>query len=114
MSAHDLTRIFPNASADVLARNAGTVAKLERASQNEPLAAKEVQRPTGPRFLVRFTSIRSRLLDQSNLAYKFHEDLLRYAGVIPDDSPDICQSEVCQRKAGKGETERTLIEVFAL
>jgi hypothetical protein len=109
-----LRNIFPNASPDLLARNAGKASKLERGSGHAPLEANKVEGPTGQRFLVRVTTTRRRLLDQSNLCYKYHEDLLRYSGILPDDSPDICESEVRQVKAVKGQEEKILIEVFTI
>ncbi len=92
----------------------GKVTFLECVARNESLEKKEIQGSALERFLIRFTSVRKRLLDQSNLAYKFHEDLCRYSGIIPNDSPDICESEVTQRKCKKGEKEHTVIEVWKL
>jgi len=85
--------------------------KLEPATRHEPLATPQTQGRDRQRFLVRVTSIRKRLLDEDNLAEKFHVDLCRYAGVIPGDEADKTKIEVCQRKAKKGEEERTVIEV---
>jgi hypothetical protein len=51
------------------------------------------------------------LLDQDNLCEKYHVDLCRYAGVIPDDSPEQVIIEVNQRKTVKGEAEFTEIIV---
>lgn len=89
-----------------------TAAILESNPRDEPLATEEVQGPTGARFLVRVESIRKRLLDEDNLCEKYHVDLLRYAGVIPGDTPEEIKIEVGQRKANKGEAERIVIEVW--
>lgn len=88
------------------------VAKLESNLGNASLGAGEVQGRTGQKFLVRITSIRRRLLDEDNLCEKYHVDLCRYAGVIPDDEAGETKIEVCQKKAGKEEIERTVIEVY--
>ena len=73
--------------------------------------AQEVQGRSCERILVRVTSIRNRLLDEDNLCEKYHVDLCRYAGALPDDTPDKVKIEVCQRKAAKGERERTEIVI---
>lgn len=107
---------FPRASASFLRANlpvgsAGSVAKLECHPSDAPLGAKAVQRPTGERFLVRVTSIRKRLLDLDNICEKYHVDLLRRIGAIPDDSPAAILLETSQRKALKKEAEHTVIEI---
>jgi len=89
-------------------------AKLESDFGDAPLEKKTLQGQCGPRFLVRVTSIRARLCDEDNLCEKFHVDLCRYAGVIPDDAPGEVKIEVCQKKAGKKEREETIVEVFEL
>ena len=88
------------------------VAKLEPDSGNAALDTKEVQRQFGQRFLVRIKSIRKRLLDEDNLCGKYHIDLLRYAGVIPNDTPDQIKVEISQEKAIKGQPEETIVEVY--
>ena len=117
MTYNELTRRFPKASAAFIAANlsagaADEAAKLECSLGNAPLETKEVQRPTGQRFLVRITSHRKRLIDEDNLCEKYVVDLLRYSRVIPDDSPGVCKIEVSQTKVGKGQPEKTVIEVF--
>ena len=107
---------FPRASEAFIQANldvdaTAQAAVLERNLGNAPLAAEEVQRPIGARFLVRITSVRKRLLDEDNLCEKYHVDLCRYAGVIPDDAPDKVKIEVGQRKAQKGERESVVLEV---
>ena len=87
------------------------VALVEPDSFHAPLGAQKVQRPTGQRVLVRVTSRRRRLLDEDNLCAKYHIDLCRYAGIIPDDSPDQVKIEVGQVKVSKGQSERTEIEI---
>ena len=119
MTANELKRRYPNASESFIRANlspddTGTVAFVESNLGHAPLEKEKIQRPTGERFLIRVTSIRKRLIDESNLCYKFHEDLCRYAGALPDDSPEICHSEVRQRKARKGEPEQTEILIYKL
>jgi hypothetical protein len=103
-------RVNKNAKRKIQIRTAAPIAKLESNLGNAPLAAEEIQRPSGERLLVRVTSIRRRLLDEDNLCEKYHVDLCRYAGIIPCDSPDKIKIEVCQFKAGRGEQEKTIIE----
>lgn len=93
---------------------AGAVAVVECHSWNAPLAAQEVEGPTGARFRVCIGSRRKRLIDQDNLCEKYLVDLLRYGGVIPDDAPDQCTIEVRQTKCRKGEPEEITVEVTEL
>jgi hypothetical protein len=102
----------PEIRTDISTENSRQVAVMESNSGDAPLETKKVQRQVGARFLARFTSTRKRLIDESNLCYKYHEDLCRYAGALPDDSPEICHSEVWQRKILKGEIEEVIIEIF--
>ena len=90
---------------------AGEAAKLERNSGNGPLAKGEAKKGNPERVLVRVTSVRKRLIDEDNLAEKYHVDCCRYAGLIHADSPDQTKIEVCQRKAAKDEAEHTIIEI---
>ena len=89
----------------------GTPAALERNTSDAPLETKEVQGRADGRFLVRVTSVRKRLADEDGLCEKYVLDCCRYAGLIPDDSPELCKVETCQRKAKKGEKEHTIIEI---
>ena len=90
---------------------AGEAAKLERNLRNGPLAKSEAEKGNPERVLVRVTSVRRRLIDEDNLAEKYHVDCCRYAGLIHADSPDQTKIEVCQRKAAKDEAEHTIIEI---
>ena len=117
MTRHEITTRYPHASESFIRANLSpddtwTPAKLESSPGDAPLGKEEVQRPVGERFLIRVTSIRKRLLDEDNLCEKYHVDLCRYAGVLPDDAPGKVQIEVCQQKAAKGESEQVVIEVF--
>jgi hypothetical protein len=90
---------------------AGEAAKLERNSGNGPLAKSEAEKGNPERVLVRVTSVRKRLIDEDNLAEKYHVDCCRYAGLIHGDEPSKTKIEVCQRKAAKDEAEHTIIEI---
>lgn len=114
MTRNELTRRFPKASEAFIQANCSAAPELERSAGDEPLEKKEVQGQSGNRFLVRVTAVRKRLLDEDNLCEKYHVDLCRYAGVLPDDAPGQCQIETRQRKAEKGEAEHSVIEVFAV
>ena len=83
----------------------------QRAPSNAALVETQVQGRTGDRILVRIESIRKRLLDEDNLVSKYHTDLCRYSGLIPSDAPGVCKIETTQRKAEKGEEERTEITI---
>jgi hypothetical protein len=122
MNPHTIRRLFPNASKSIIAANAQDYGKphaedtlplaaVERNSSHAPLETKEVQRRTDGRFLVRVESVRKRLADEDGLCEKYVLDCCRYAGLIPDDSPELCKVETSQRKAAKGEEEHTQITI---
>ena len=101
----------PNDSYDNHTDRAGKAAKLERNFGNGPLAKSEAEKGNPERVLVRVTSVRKRLIDEDNLAEKYHVDCCRYAGLIHGDEPSKTKIEVCQRKAAKDEAEHTIIEI---
>jgi hypothetical protein len=114
MTKNEITRRFPNASAAFMAanldpENSGPVAVLEHDPGDASLEAKAVQRRDRRRFLVRVTAFRPRLLDEDNLCAKYHVDLCRYAGAIPDDAPGQVKIEVGQVKS---KHEEILIEIY--
>jgi hypothetical protein len=123
VTREQLAKQFPNCSQQFLELNseadfptdgAGPVAQLEPDIGHGAVAEIPVQKGTRRRFLVRYTSIRKRLLDQENLCTKYTTDLLRYAGIISGDSPSEAKIEITQIKAGQGECEEVRIEVFEL
>ena len=77
----------------------------------EKLEKAQVKASYSGKFVVRITSFRKRLLDEDNLAVKYHVDALRYAGIIPNDAPDKTHIEVSQIKS---DTNMTLIEIEAV
>lgn len=89
----------------------GKAAIPQRTAGNAALVETQVQSRTGDRILVRIESVRKRLLDEDNLVSKYHTDLCRYSGLIPSDAPGVCKIETTQRKAEKGEEERTEITI---
>ena len=101
----------PKDSYDNHTDRAGKAAKLERNLGNGPLAKGEAEKGNPERVLVRVTSVRKRLIDEDNLAEKYHVDCCRYAGLIHGDEPSKTKIEVCQRKAEKDEAEHTIIEI---
>ena len=123
MSPHTIRRLFPHASQSLLAvnvhdygtndqtGNSGTPAIPERTAGDAALVAAQAQGGTRERILVRIESVRKRLLDEDNLVSKYHTDLCRYSGLIPSDAPGVCKIETSQRKAEKGEEERTEITI---
>lgn len=92
----------------------GPPSELERCAEHAPLVADGVQAKPPGVLLVRVTSVRKRLIDEDNLCEKYHIDCLRYAGLIPDDSPDKVRIQTTQRKALKEEEERVIIEILPL
>lgn len=114
-----LKELFPHASKSFLqansdARHTGSAAKLESDTRDATLEQAQIQKPVSPRFFVRVTSFRKRLLDEDNLCAKYHVDLCRYARIIPADDPTQTKIEVCQVKVAKGEDEFTRVEVFPI
>ena len=95
----------------VNARRRGEGAKLERPAGDEPLEAHQVEARNPGRCVVRVTSRRRRLLDEDNLAEKYHVDCLRYAGLLHSDAPDQTHIEVAQVKVATKDEECTVIEI---
>lgn len=117
MTNRELLRLFPNASADVIAANAaaqdsGAHPELECSPVHEPLAAGQGQEAAPERVHIRIVSVRKRLCDPDNLSEKWLLDCLRYCGAIRGDEPDKITLETTQRKAAKGEAEYTTIEIY--
>jgi len=104
------TRGRVNIHADV----AGQVVELERDTRDGALAALQIQKRIGERFLIRIKTIRKRLLDEDNLCCKYVVDLCRYAGILPTDAPGTAKIEVSQQKADKGAREEVKIEIYRL
>lgn len=99
------------ANANNNTNDTGKAAIPQCTASNAALVKAQVQGRTGDRILVRIESVRKRLLDEDNLVSKYHTDLCRYSGLIPSDAPGVCKIETSQRKAEKGEAERTEITI---
>lgn len=94
------------------ARRISSRAKLKPVVLDEPLGPAQGEGSNPHRVTVRIRSFRCKLLDPDNLigGAKYFVDGLRYAGLIPDDSPDKIILEVTQEKVTKKE-ERTEIGI---
>lgn len=84
---------------------------MEHHPRARPLATGKTEAQDSGRVHIRFVSVRKRLLDPDNLSCKWTLDALRYAGIIQGDEPDKITLETTQRKAEKGEEEKTIIEI---
>ena len=96
------------------ARRKASSPVVERPACHEPLEAVQVKAPDTSRFLVRVTSFRRRLLDEDNLAEKYHVDCCRYAGLLASDAPDKTSIQVYQVKVRTKDEEMTVIEIEKL
>lgn len=93
-------------------RAAGSAAKLERGSVHEPVATKETARYSGRVSLV-YSQVRKRLLDPDNAASKNFTDSLVTCGILHDDNSSVIEKVTHeQRKAAKGEAEKTIVEIW--
>ena len=99
----------PNANNNT--NDTGETAKLEQDTRYGILAEKPIETRSTGRVHIRFVSVRKRLLDPDNICEKWTLDCLRYIGVIRGDEPDKITLETTQRKAEKGEEERTEITI---
>lgn len=90
------------------------VAKPQPPLWDEPLPENAGEKVHSGRMLVSIESIRSKLLDTDNLygGAKFFVDFLRYCGAIREDTEEQIELRVAQRKTQKGESEKTIIEVW--
>lgn len=88
--------------------------KLERVARDGALGAAQGQETSSERVLIRFVSVRKRLLDPDNLAEKWLLDCLRYCRAVRGDEPDKITLQTTQRKCEKGEEEHTEIELYQM
>lgn len=132
MDESSIRKLFPNASRSTLAANAldpelfsersenkadapdAVRGQLEQRDATGALRKERAKREDSKRFLVRVTSVRSRLIDEDNLCEKYVVDCCRYSGLLPGDGPGQTKIEAKQRQAGKGEEEHTVIEIYEL
>lgn len=121
MNEHDLQKLgfrrtatgeYEKVRAGSNAESVRTVAKLEYPTCNAPLETHKGQKANANRVHIRFTSVRKRLCDPDNLSEKWLLDCLRYCKAIDGDEPEKIALETTQRKAARGESEHTLIEIY--
>lgn len=112
MNREEIKSRFPNASNSFIEANcSGKITELECYKQIALDSEALPNRQNPKRILVRITSVRKRLLDEDRICEVFLVDCLRYAGIIPNDSPDVTHIITTQRKVSEGEQEHTLIEI---
>lgn len=83
----------------------------ERPVCDEPLGPPPGEKKNSSRSVIRITSFRQRLIDPDNPCPKYFIDSLRYAGLIPDDTPDCVVIQVEQKKVKRKTSQRTEIEI---
>lgn len=113
IKAQALAQLYPNGIPDK-ANHSAPSPVMECDLRNRPLAKNKAQGGNSTKFLVRVTSFRRRLLDEDNLAEKYHVDCLRYAGLIPGDAPGQARIITTQEKVSRKEDERTEIIIEPL
>ena len=95
-------------------RGASSSSISQRTFQNEPVAKTAGENKNTDRIRVCVTSYRRRLCDPDNLSPKYFIDCLRYAKIIPDDSPEFITLEVSQKKVNIKTDERTEMTIEAI
>tara|TARA_R110000824_G_scaffold75947_11_gene192613 strand:- start:3447 stop:3812 length:366 start_codon:yes stop_codon:yes gene_type:complete len=63
-------------------------------------------------YIVSIRSRRVNLLDPDNLYVKDIIDQLRYARLIPEDTPEVIEIEITQEKVSKYKEEETIITLI--
>ena len=89
-----------------------TPAVVEPTPSDDVARTPQLQSSNKERICVRVLSVRTRLLDEDNLACKYLVDALRYEGFLPDDCPEKVKIEVSQRKCKDGEPEHVEVEIL--
>lgn len=129
MNPHQIKRLFPNASQSVLNANradygiepisAGVVdtgngaVQPERADDQALALVRPAQEAVEGRIIVRITVRKCGVLqDSDNCMVKPAVDQLRYAGIIPEDSPGVIKLEVDQVRVKTKAEQGTEIEVI--
>lgn len=100
-----------NHETDPISQSPRTDAKLECLAGDGALGEIEGKEEGSGRFLVRFVSVRKRLLDEDNLCEKWYLDCLRYTGIVRDDRPEEVKVITTQRKVEPGEEEYVEISI---
>ena len=94
-----------------LARGKASSAQPQQIVRHDPLGETPREEENPGRIAVRIRSLRQRLLDPDNLCPKYFIDSIRYAKLIPDDSPSEIILEIQQAKVSLRSDERTEIEI---
>lgn len=116
MTKEQFNRMLSNGSKTLRELNKDTnqdqwkTSKLESDPSHASLGQEKLQ-GASETAVVRIESVRKKLLDTDNICAKFVIDLLRYAGILYDDSPEQTSIQTTQRKCREEETEHTLIEI---
>jgi hypothetical protein len=79
--------------------------------RHEPVATTAGEASHPNRLSVRIVCFRQRLCDTDNCAPKYFIDCLRYAEIIPDDTPESIELVVRQEKVRLKSDERTELTV---
>ena len=115
MNPDDLKRLFPNASADTLARNRGQLPndKFKHNKASTLGSANEGKTQSIQRVRVRFVGYRVRPLDPDNFAGSVKDclDFLRHAHLIDGDEPWRITLETEQVKVKTFKEEKLLIKI---
>lgn len=128
MTREELLSRFPHATEQFLRLNASDAVRclpaaprgeapapiVERHLRPRSLATREAKAGDPRKFFIRVTSYRCRLLDEDNLAEKYHVDCCRYAGLLPGDDPAQARIVTTQEKVGSKAEERTEIVIELL
>lgn len=119
MTARELTRRFPHASGDFIARNAtiqaedsGKAPLVECLTRDASLGTVQSKEARAGKIHCRFTDVRKRACDPDNLSIKWTLDALRYIGCLRDDTAKDVTVEVRQRRCLRGEAEATIVELW--
>ena len=120
MTRNELERRFPNSSAAFIRANApapvgglqNTVTQFDPGQAVAFSDGREEKSAGGALLHVTITSYRRRLLDPDNPCPKFLIDAMRYAHIIPDDSPDHITLEIRQKLVDTKAEEGTLVEIW--
>jgi len=115
----DLSKLFPHASPSFLKANSkvgntGKASVLESNPGPRTLGEGKAKKEDSGRVHLKFISVRKRTIDPDNLSVKWTTDTLRYCNIIRDDTFEDVTIETSQRKAEKGEQERTILEIYQL
>jgi hypothetical protein len=119
VTANELRKLYPNCSEAFVRANAtaavgglqNTVTQFDPGQAVALSDGRKENSAGDARLRVTITSYRRRLLDPDNPCPKFLIDALRYAHLIPDDSPAYITLEIRQKLVDTKAQEGTLVEI---